>query len=84
MSLGKENTIDPTHGTRCGNNKIHLAVVDEDGYIFVQEVFDPVDFWFHKICVEVVVDLFTLGIVDYLGVEGVDSCGDFLVAEVWG
>ena len=54
-----------------------LAVVDEDGYTFVQEIFDPIDLWLHEIGVEVVIDLLALGVVDHLGVEGVDSCGYF-------
>ena len=44
---GEENSINPAHGPWCENNEIHLTVVDEDGYNFVEEVFDPVDLWFH-------------------------------------
>jgi hypothetical protein len=82
LGLVEEESIDPAHGARGGHDEILLSVVDEHGETLTEEVFDPVVLGFHEVGEEVVVYVICLTVVDYVGVEGVDSGADALVAEV--
>lgn len=82
FGLWEVDPIYPFHGPGGGDDQIILTIVDENGESFVKKIRDSIGFCRHEICIESVVDVVSLAIIDNIWVESIDGGWNISVSEI--
>jgi len=75
-------SINPFHRSRSLDNQIILAVVNEHGQLFVQQVFHSIHLRLHEVSPHIVVNLFRVLFINDFRVEFINICADTGVSKV--